>query len=146
MTTTTKPSIAFWLIAIVLGLLWNLMGVFAFYLDNFGGEEVLATIYTEEQLEFIKGIATWETVLYGVATIGGLLAAIMMLARKKIAATLFLISTLAVVITTVYGLTATNHIDVFGAWQSIYFPIIIIVIGFFLYWYCKHVTKKEWMS
>ena len=146
MTTTNKPSIAFWVIAIVLGLLWNLMGVSAFYLDNFGGEEILASMYTEEQLEYIKGIASWEIVLYGVATIGGLIAAIAMLMRKKIAALLFLISTLAVVITTAYGLTATNHLEVFGTMQSIYFPIMIIIIGFFLYWYCKRSTSKGWLS
>ncbi|WP_299767190.1 hypothetical protein [uncultured Dokdonia sp.] len=146
MTTTNKPSVAFWIIAIVLGLLWNLMGVYAFYLDNFGGEEILASMYTEEQLEYIKGIASWEIVLYGVATIGGLLAAIMMLMRKKLSALLFLISTLAVVISTIYGLTATNHLEIFGTMQSIYFPIIIIGIGFFLYWYCKKSTKKGWLS
>ncbi|WP_299681444.1 hypothetical protein [uncultured Dokdonia sp.] len=146
MTTTNKPNIAFWIIAIVLGLLWNLMGVSAFYLDNFGGEEILASMYTEEQLEYIKGIASWEIVLYGVATIGGLIAAIAMLMRKKIAALLFLISTLAVVFTTAYGLTATNHLEVFGTMQSIYFPIMIIIIGFFLYWYCKRSTSKGWLS
>jgi len=146
MTTTSKPNIAFWTIAILLGLLWNLIGVYAFYLDNFSREEILTSMYTQEQFEYIKGMASWQTALYGIATIGGFLAAIAMLMRKKFSAVLFLISTLAVVITTIHGLVATKHLEIFGEMKSIYLPILIITIGFFLYWYCKYSTRKGWLS
>lgn len=146
MTTTSKPNALFWVIAIVLGLLWNLMGVGAYLLDKMGSPELLGEMYTPEQMDYINAMPMWATALYAIAVWGGFVAAICMLLRKKLATLLFLISTLAVVVSTIYGLAATNHLEVFGPTESIYFPILIIVIGFFLYFYCKRCVQKGWLK
>lgn len=146
MTTINKPNTLFWVIAIVLGLLWNLMGVSAYLLDKMGSPELLGEMYTPEQMDYIKAMPIWSTALYAIAVWGGFVAAVFMLLRKKYATLLFLISTLAVVISTIYGLAATNHLEIFGPTESIYFPLLIIIIGFFLYFYCKRCQQKGWLK
>ena len=144
MSTTNKPSTLFWVIA-VLALLWNLTGVSFYLLDAYASKEMLKAMYNPEQLAYVKAIPAWLTALYAIATWGGLLGAILLLIRKKWAALLFIISTLSVTVQTIYGLTATNHLDLFGSGQSIVLPLLVIIIGFFLYWWSKKCTAKNWL-
>ena len=72
----SKPNALFWIIAIVFGLLWNAYGVYLFVFETFlATPELFAEMYTPEQLELKDNLPGWYTVVYGIATIGGLLGA-----------------------------------------------------------------------
>lgn len=133
--STTKPSTGFWVIA-VLALLWNLMGAFAFVGQVLMDENALDQL-PEEQAELIASTPSWIIIVFGVATIAGVLASILLLSRKKLAIPLFLISLIAVLIQMGYSIFATQAYEVYGALQGLIMPILLIVIALFLYWYSK---------
>lgn len=145
--TTSKPNTLFWIIAIVLGLLWNAYGVYLFVLDTFlATPEMYAEIYTPEQIEFMDSFPTWYTVIYGIATTTGLLGAICMLLRKKYAVAFFGISLLGILINMSYGMFFTNSAEVNGPFLAYGMSLIVITIGIILYFYSKGAAQKGWLS
>lgn len=143
MTTTHKPNTAFWIIA-VLALLWNLMGAANFLTSTFMAD-AMKEVATPEQIGLMEALPSWYTIVFGIATIGGVLGCIMLLARKKLAVGLFLISLIAVLIQMGYWLFATDAMDVMGP-QAAIMPMIVIAIGIFLYFYSKGAAQKGWLS
>jgi hypothetical protein len=135
MTTTNKPSVGFWIIAVI-ALLWNSLGVIAYLGQVYITDEAL-NIMTPEQQELLANTPAWITGVFAVGVFGGLLASILLLLRKKWAVPLFLISLLAVLINTCYSFFATNQAEVYGTLQGIVMPLIIALIAIFLYMYSK---------
>lgn len=144
MSTSNKPTKLFWAIAIVL-LIWNLMGVTSFIFDTFF-TEMIASSYTEAQMEIITTTPIWSKALYGIATIGGLLAAFFLITRKLIAVRIYLISLLAVFIHTAYQITVVDTMETFGIGQGLIFPLIIAIIAVFEYWWSKYSASKKWLT
>ncbi len=142
--TTTKPNTLFWIIAVIL-VLWNLMGASAFIVDNFA-TDMIADAYTAEQMAVIESTPLWAKVLYGISTLGGLLAAILLIARKLAAVRVYLISLLALIIHTVYNIGFENAMEVFGVGQGLIFPLVILFLAVFEYWYSKYCASKGWLS
>ena len=97
MTTTTKPNTLFWIIA-VLALLWNIMGVFFWVSQSFLMTEEMMASLPPEQVELMNSAPSWNTIVYGIATVGALLASLCLLIRNKLAVMLFGISLIAVLV------------------------------------------------
>ena len=135
MTTKNKPSIGFWIIAVI-ALFWNIMGVIAYLGQVYITDEVLNTM-TPEQQELFANTPSWIIGVFAVAVFSGLLACLLLLLRKKWAIPLFLISLLTVLIQTGYGFFATNQAEAYGTVQGIVMPLLILVIAIFLYMYSK---------
>ena len=135
MTTKNKPSVGFWIIAII-ALLWNIMGVMAYLGQVYITNDVLNTM-TAEQQELLANTPSWSTGVFAVAVFGALLGSLLLLFRKKWATSFFLVSLIGVLINMGYSLFATNQIEVYGTVQGIVMPLIIIVIAIFLYMYSK---------
>ena len=142
MSTTTKPTVLFWIVA-VLALLWNIIGVFQLIASLFM-KELMSEGMTAEELELINQLPAWYTIFFAVATIGGLLACITMLLRKKITVSLFLISLIAVLVAQGYWLVGTDALEIIGT-EAIYMPLVVVVISIFLYIYSKAAQKKGWL-
>ncbi len=144
MTTTNKPNALYWIIAVI-ALLWNLMGLLRFITATFMAD-TLTDDYPSEILEIFNGMPTWYTVLFGVAVITGVLAALFLLLKKRFAVVLFLLSLIAVLIQMPYWMFATDIIEVAGMAEAITMPIIVIIVALFLYMYSKSAAKKGWLS
>ena len=144
MATTNKPKALFWIIAII-ALLWNLMGLSEFIKTAFF-VEMYADTYTEIQMDAIRNAPIWTDVLFGISTITGVLASIMLLMRKKVAIQLFVISVLTVIGHTLGAILALDSIGLFGMGEGLIFPLVIIVLDIFFYWFSKHSYKKGWIQ
>ncbi|WP_035336678.1 hypothetical protein [Dokdonia sp. PRO95] len=144
MTTSQKPSTLFWIIAIVL-LLWNLMGASAFIVDTFF-TDTLAGTYNEEQMNAINATPIWSKVLYGISTIGGLVAAILLITRKTSALKVYAISLIAIIIHTVYNIGFADAMELFGVGEGLIFPLVIIVLAIFEYWWSRYSASKGWLK
>jgi len=145
MTTTalTKPSKSFLIIAI-LALLWNLMGVMNFYLDVTISSEALSAL-PDGQRELYETTPLWTKILFGIATISGTLACILLLMKKSLAIPVFIISFIAVIIQMTYWLVFTNSMKVYGPAGAV-MPLIVIFISAFLVWYANSSKAKGWIS
>ena len=141
--TQVKPSIAFWITAILF-LLWNLSGLFAFYGDVTISEDALSAL-TDAQRELYESTPMWLKVVYGIAVFGGTLGCIALLFRKKLSIQLFIISLIAVIIQMSYSLLITNVVEVYGM-VSVLMPISVVGIGVFLVWYSRRSKNLGWIN
>ena len=143
MTTINKPKALFWIVAII-ALLWNLMGLSEFIKTAFF-VDMYSETYNEVQMDAIRTTPMWVHALFGISTITGVLASIMLLMKKKAAIRLFLISVIAVIGQTLAGILVLDTIDLFGMGQGLIFPLVIIVLDIFFYWFSTYSYKKSWI-
>ena len=129
MNIKKKPNTKFYIIG-VLALIWNLMGVGAYLIQAFMTEEMIATLAEEEQAEFLIEHPAWYTALFALAVFGGTLACILLLARKKMAYYLFLVSGISAIAQQGYLLATVTL-------SNVVMPIMIIIFCIFLIWYSK---------
>ena len=120
------------------------MGIFQFIGPIFFPEAIFEG-YSQEAVDMFNGFPTWYTVVFGIATISGLLASIVFLMRKKIAVFLFLVSMITVFIVEGYYIFGTKVTEILGQ-AAIYMPIIVIVCSIFLYFYSKGAARKGWLK
>ena len=97
MTTdvSQKPPVWFWVVAVI-ALLWNLFGLFNFYISTFDQVSILETL-NQEQRELFEAMPLWATIAFGVATVTGTLASLGLLIRKRLAKPLFVVSLVTMV-------------------------------------------------
>lgn len=143
MTSTNKPKAAFWIITVI-ALIWNLMGAFA-YIQQKYKTDTFESQYTQEQLEMVYNMPAWATAAFAIAVFGGVLASIALLLRKKIANHLYLISLIGIIVQMIYNIFISGALDVYGP-GAIAMPIMVIVIGVFLYLFSKKAITKGWLS
>jgi len=133
----------FWVIS-GLALLWNLMGVFAFYTDVTMTSEAIAAMPDAMQ-SLYNSAPAWTKAVYGFATLGGALGCIGLLLRKSWSVPVLLISLLAIIIQMAHSLFMTNAIELMGT-QAIVMPIVILIIGALLYYYSRKSLDNGWLS
>lgn len=133
-TKTNKPSIAFWIIAII-GIIWNAMGVDG-YLNQTYKTDRFKTMYTEEQLDIIFNLPPWVTAAFAIAVFSSVIGCILLLLRKKLAKKFLLIGLIAVVVQTTYNLFMNPGREMYRSFE--YTMLIMIpIFSLFLYWYAK---------
>ena len=93
MTTKIKPKKNYWIIGAV-AFIWYLVGIIVLFRENLVPEFVINEI-ADIQLDFINDKPVWVIFAYGLYAIFGLLGSITLLAQRKIAYFLFLISFVA---------------------------------------------------
>lgn len=144
MSETNKPGIAFWIIGVI-ALIWNGMGVNA-YLQQAFKTEAYITDLSADQIALIGGLPAWMTALFAIAVFAGVIGAIALLMRKKIAAIILCISFAAATIQQLYWLFGTEAADVFIEKNVYLMPILVIVFSAFLAWYSKNQKGKGVLS
>ena len=139
----TKPSTSFWVISVI-ALLWNLMGVNAYIQQAFKTDSFKA-MYNEEQLKMIAEAPAWATAAFAIAVFGGLLGCILLLRRKQIAKTVFIVSLIGILVQMYYNFFVIDSIAVYGP-GAMAMPIMVILFAVFLIWYANFCTKKNWIG
>ena len=142
MTTTNKPNVLFWIIAVI-SLIWNGLGAFQ-YLGYATMKDEMLAVMPEARQAVMTALPTWYTAVFAVAVWFAVLASILLLARKKWAVPLFLISLLAVVVQMVYWLFGTNAMEAFGSTAPI-MPVVVIILALVFYLYSKSAKAKGWL-
>jgi len=141
----TKPNTFFWIVG-VFGLLWNLMGVFAFLSQHYFITEELKTTLPKNQIYLINNNPEWLTLVFAASVFSGLLGSIMLLSRKKWAIGLYFTSLVMVLIQNIYGWAIMKAAEIHGIFQGYLMPIIVIISSIFLYFYSKSCSAKKWIK
>lgn len=141
--TNNNVNSLFWIIGIV-ALLWNLMGLGAFFMSLSMSEESLALLSEAQRAEY-EATPMWVTVAFGVATIAGTLGCIALLMKKKWAVLIFLISLMAVIVQFAFGVIGSNAVKEGGA-TALIMPIVVILIAGGLWYYARNCEAKGWLS
>ena len=138
-----KPSNLFWVISSI-ALVWNLMGVFNYLDQAFMTDKILETLPKEQQILY-QDVPAWVTAAFAIAVFFGTLGSLLLLLKKKIATTFFIISFLGIVGQMSYGLLIDQNSDSYGP-MGIALPIIIIAFGGYLIWYSRKANEHRWLS
>ena len=137
-TTSIQPSLNFNLIC-SLALVWNFIGVVAYLGQTFMGQQTLLSLSKSEQYYF-SNMPAWVTAVFATAVFSGVFGSIAMLFKKKIAKLLYSISIVSLLTHQVYNFLIQDYIIING--MRLILPLSTIVIGFFLLWYSKKMSKK----
>tara|TARA_R110002096_G_scaffold71489_1_gene170721 strand:- start:59 stop:490 length:432 start_codon:yes stop_codon:yes gene_type:complete len=125
MATKIKPKKNYWIIGAV-AFVWYFVGIIVLFRENLVPEFVINEI-ADIQLDFIIDKPVWVIFAYGLYAIFGLLGSITLLAQRKIAYFLFLISFVASMIRLAYNVITINIIDVYGK-----VGLALVIITFFV--------------
>lgn len=142
--TKTKAPWHLWVVGIV-GLLWNAMGARDYIMTKTRNEQYMSA-FTPEQLEFFYGLPIWVVAAWAIAVWGAVLGCILLLARKSIAAPVFLASFIAMVITSFHNFVLSNGLEVIGNPFSLVFSGIIFVAALGFWLYARAMQKKGVLS
>mgnify|MGYP003649350135 FL=1 len=125
MATKIKPKKNYWIIGAV-AFVWYFVGIIVLFRENLVPEFVINEI-ADIQLDFIIDKPAWVIFAYGLYAIFGLLGSITLLAQRKIAYFLFLISFVASMIRLAYNVITINIIDVYGK-----VGVALVIVTFFV--------------
>lgn len=141
----TKPGTAFWVVG-VLFLLWNLFGCAMYLFDATASDEALRAMENGEAWIAAKAVyPMWAQAAYAIAVWGGLLAAILLLLKKKLAVPLFVVSLIAAIICFIPNFTMAEMkaMDPDTYWLM---PIIVVLLGLFEIWWSKKQRARGILS
>ena len=145
MTNSTSVSKGFWVVGI-LGLIWNCMGAFQFFLEyNYWTNPESRSALSEDLAPFYDTTPAWLYVIFAVSVLTGLIGCIGLLMRKSWAVSLFLISLITVVVQMMYNLIGTKLIEVIGPSAAV-MPIVVMLIALGLFLYSKQSARKGWLA
>jgi hypothetical protein len=144
MTGRTRPPLWFWIVAVLL-LLWGLSGTFACIQQWRLGAEAMGPATNYDRILYAR-LPGWYNPVYTVATVGGLLGAVALLARSRWAEALFAVSLAAVVIMFGWLFVATDIIAWKGAGTVLPFPILIAAVAAFGIWFSRIAHNRGWIG
>ena len=123
-----------WLVGI-LGLLWNSVGTFDFVMTQTQNESYMDRL-TPEQLEVFTHFPMWLTVIWGFAVLGGLLGAVLLLMRKRLAMPVLLVSLVAMAATALHNSFFANGLYATGGTAPA-FVLLIFAVALGLWFYAR---------
>ena len=132
MANVNKAPTTFWLIGIV-ALLWNMMGLAAYFQQFMMSPEAFAALRPEQQALLIDQ-PVWLTSAFALAVFAGFIGSILLLLRKRLAVRMFLLSMIAVFVQFGGLFLFLGYADVLTGNEWI-MPILIPIfaIGFYLF-------------
>jgi surface polysaccharide O-acyltransferase-like enzyme len=131
-------------VAGIILILWNLIGTSMFAIDMMKTPAEIAAL-PQDQRALWAQMPIWAWGGYGLGTIGGLLAAIGIVVKKKWAPTFALLSVLGVVLNFVPTFFMSEGVNV---WQPKFyvFPLIILVLALAQLWLARKGNASGWNS
>ena len=142
-TTSTKRPVGYWIVA-VFALVWNLIGVAMGYMQISMTPEQLAML-PEAQRQVSEATPRWIDIAFAVAVFAGVLGGLGLLLKKRWAATMFLLSLVALLVQVIGAFTVTPAWAAYGP-AGLVMPAVLLAIALFLLWYANKAKARGWLS
>lgn len=127
----------------IITLLWNLMGISFFIFDMTRTPEDIAAL--DPLMQRLYDNPNWVWAAYGLATITGTLGAVMLVMKKKLSHTLFILSLVGVLAQNYYHLIMSEVISDMPS-SAYFMPILVISIAIYLVFHTKKGIRAGWLS
>jgi len=137
------PPKSFYLVAGV-ALLWNLMGLAAYYSQVTMSPEAMSQLSEAERMLY-ESMPVWATGAFGVAVTAGPLGCILLLLRKALAFPVFVLSLVGVLVQHTWTFFIADAMSVYGP-MAIAGPAAVILVGAYLIWFSRDANSKGWLS
>jgi len=140
--STKAPK--WFLIVGVVALIWNLLGVFAYIMQQTMSPEDIAALSDAERT-LRDATPAWASAAFAIAVHGGALGCLALVFKKSWALPLLMLSLAAVLVQMVHAFFISNSIEVFGPGGMI-MPVMILVIAVYLVFLARSAKEKGWIS
>jgi hypothetical protein len=132
----------FWIVA-VLAILWNAVGVMAYLGDVTQSSEDLAAM-SQTMRDLYASRPTWAAGGFAAAVFGGLLGGILLVLRKKLATSVFVVSILGLLVHNYYWFGMSKVHQLFPD-NSQAMPITVMAVAILLAWFARFSSGKGWL-
>jgi hypothetical protein len=139
-TRTVRTPWHLWVVGVI-ALLWNAIGAFDYVMTE-TKNAVYMSAFTPEQLAFFYGFPAWVVAAWAIAVWGGVLGALLLLLRRRLAVWVFLASLVAMVVTTFHNYVLSNGLEIFRDAGSRGFTAVIFAIALGLFLYARAMHKR----
>lgn len=126
-------------------LLWMVLGVVSLGLDLMMDEAAVAAL-SDAQRTLYESRPIWLLAVYAIATLTGLLGAVLMLRRSARAVLHLTISLAAVTVQFGYTTWGLDAITLLGPASALTFPAVIFGLGAVSLWLAVHARAKGWLA
>jgi hypothetical protein len=131
-TTARRTPIHLWVVG-ALAVLWDALGALDYVMTQTSNEAYLSQ-FTPEQLAFFNDFPAWVVAFWALAVWGGLLGAVLLLLRKRLAVQVLLVSFVSMVITSIHNFLLVNGMEAMGGGGAAFSAVIFAVaLGLWLY-------------
>jgi ribose/xylose/arabinose/galactoside ABC-type transport system permease subunit len=137
---TRRAPRLLWVVGII-ALLWNAIGAFDYLMTQTRNPSYMSA-FPPEQLAWFYGLPAWVVAAWATAVWGGVLGSVLLLLRKRLAVPVFLVSLVAMVITTFQNWVLANAAEIFPDTFSRVFSVLIFAIAVGLFFYARAMSKR----
>lgn len=145
MTTAHRRAPAWFGIVAVLLLVWGVAGCYACAQQFRLGAEAMGPA-TDYDRALYASLPAWYDPLYAVATATGLLGAVTLLVRSRLALPLFAASLIAVTVQFGYLFLTSDLVAAKGAAATLPFPIFIALVAAAATWLSARAAARGWIG
>lgn len=143
MSTSTKPPVWFWIVAVV-ALLWNALGIMAYLMRAYLTDDAIAAL-PEEQQVYLQNQPAWYMGVFALAVFGGTLGSLLLLLRKALAYWVFVVSLVCVVAQWSYDMFMVENSPAFES-SGMVMAIMIPVFSVALVFISRTAKAKGWIG
>lgn len=124
-----------------IALLWNAMGAFDYLMTETRNDAYMRQ-FSPEQLAYFYGFPAWVVGSWAIAVWGGVLAAVLLLLRRRQAVPVFLVAFVAMVVTMVHNYGLADGLAVAGSPFALAFSALIVVSGLAFWRYARAMDRR----
>ena len=139
-TGTARAPSHLWVVG-SLALLWNAFGAFDYFMTRTKGaawiNQMMDGVDGQKYMAYIDGFPLWASIGWGLGVWGGLLGAVLLLMRKRLAVPVFLVSLFGAVVGIAYQLIHPVDMPEMTEGAAAMMPFVIIVIAAALWLYAR---------
>lgn len=144
-TADTAPRAAaplhFWIVSVI-AVLWNAYGAYDYFMSKTQGDAYFHKMgMNDAQIGFMHGYPVWMVAVWAIGVWGGLLGAVLLLARSRYAFHVFVASLAAFLVSLVYTYALSDGSKVMGSMGMIMQLVVLAGCVFFV-WYSRLMTKQ----
>jgi hypothetical protein len=133
-----------WLVGIVGGL-WSLMGVISFMLTQMNVEAVMSG-FPPQQRAYFESFPLWADAFWALGVFSGVIGCLLLLLKNRLAFPVLVASAIGAIASNLGGLFLLGGMEVMRETGGLGFTAVPIIVGAFLAYYARVVSKKGVLS
>ncbi len=121
------------------------MGAFDYVMTETRNEQYMSQ-FTPEQLAFFYGMPAWAIACWAIAVWGGVLASLLLLMKKRLSVTIYLLSFIGMLIVTFQNFVLADGAKIMQSSGMWIMTILIFAISLLLVFYSRAMAKSGVLS
>lgn len=130
--------------AVIVALIWNLMGLAAFIGDMMITPEALAAL-SEAERAMYENQPSWAKIAFALAVVGGALGSLGLVLKKRWATPVLIVSLFGILLQMFHAFFLADALAVKGN-SALIMSTLVVIIGIVLVWLGRKSDTQGWLS